>query len=261
MEAAYVAKNRTNRGASPRDFRRGSRNATEDVPYSVFRRGRRSRQLDSPTWGDEIGPMPDAFPGTTPAERHQELSPPGIDETAAAVVAGRRDEAGRPTAAARTALGELYERHAPSLLAFLASRVARSELEDVHQEVWLRAWQGLAREKFSGAFRGWLFAIARNYLIDRGRKKRPEPLAETADPPDTRSPPTEEPLLEAERKKILEQCLAKLEARAAEVVRARLAGDDYSDICPRLNLDAARAHKIWHVATRQLQECVQRALP
>ena len=59
---------------------------------------------------------------------------------------------------------------------------ARETAEDIFQETWIRVldrghlYDGRAR------FETWLFAIARHLVIDLQRKKKPEPLADLADP-------------------------------------------------------------------------------
>jgi RNA polymerase sigma factor (sigma-70 family) len=158
---------------------------------------------------------------------------------------------------AQDACRELYRRYARPLLAFLAARLPYSDLEDAHHEVWVRVWQHLP-DRFDGShFRGWLYTIARNHLADRARAHRL-----TADLPDDRPDahqgcPDEE-LMEQERRRILENCLKKLDAVQAQLVRGRLGGEDYPDLCARLGLVPARAHKLFHAAKAQLQDCVGR---
>ncbi len=159
----------------------------------------------------------------------------------------------------QAAFGELYNRHARSLLAFLASRVERSDLEDVHQEIWLKVMHAAAKQFTGGSFRGWLFQISRNYLIDRSRKKRPQALPEELDVSDASGRP-HDLLLERERMEILARCLGKLDEQAAALVRARLQGEGYEDICSRLRLESSKAHSLFHAAKSQLQSCVQRGL-
>jgi DNA-directed RNA polymerase specialized sigma24 family protein len=67
-------------------------------------------------------------------------------------------------------------------------------------------------------------------------------------------------MLARERAEALRRCLEKLEATVVELVRARLAGEDYVAICQKLNLKPARAHKMYHQAKGQLQSCVEREL-
>lgn len=170
------------------------------------------------------------------------------------------DLAGRAT---REALETLYERHAPALLAFLAARSSAADAEDLHHDLWLRVWKHLPDAFHGGNFRAWLFEIARNLLIDRARRKRPDRLDEAVEHVDHH--PDASPLgvvLDRERQRVLADCLAKLEKRnatAAALVRGRLGGAGYDELCPRLGLNEGAAYKLWHEAVKQLQTCVERA--
>src|SRR3954466_4180261 len=95
---------------------------------------------------------------------------PSEDELAACIA--RRDDSYRARQAARAAFEQLYGRHARLLSAFLAARVRRGEVDDLHQEVWHRVWLRLPGQFRGGNFRAWLHQIARHALIDRGRKKQ-----------------------------------------------------------------------------------------
>lgn len=183
------------------------------------------------------------------------------DEALAELIACR-DESARAWKLAQEACGQLYQRHARKLLAFLAARGNREDMEDVHQRIWERVWQHLPEGFRGGNFRAWLYQIARNGLIDHSRKRHPDvygdefsPTARDGDRPDLW-------LLEQERMVILSRCLERLEsetAQAAHLVRARLAGESYSEVCGRLGLRPDRAHKLFHLAKEQLQKCVERA--
>jgi RNA polymerase sigma factor (sigma-70 family) len=164
---------------------------------------------------------------------------------------------------AQQAFLRLYDEHARSLLAFLGARVARIDLEDVHQEIWQRVWQGLVRSPAAAGenVRAWIFRIARNYLVDRSRKKQSAALAEATELSDDRAAQPEARLIEQERSVVLGKCLKRLTELAQALVRARLAGRDYDEVCGALRLTPARAHKIFHQAKVQLQNCVQRGLP
>jgi RNA polymerase sigma-70 factor (ECF subfamily) len=169
----------------------------------------------------------------------------------------RRFTAGEEDAAvAAAAFEELYDRHAKRLLAFLMSRLLPDEAEDVHQDVWQRVLQSAARTYAGGSFRGWLFQIARNQIIDRRRKRQPE-STDRWDHASGDQPPPDEPLLEQERMEALRQCLERLEARMAQLVQARLGGRSYDQICLDLQLTSQAAHKMFHTAKTRLQECVQ----
>jgi RNA polymerase sigma factor (sigma-70 family) len=166
------------------------------------------------------------------------LEPAATDEELAASIAFRV-ESGQALQAARVACSQLYLRHARKLLAFLATRVGRDDLEDVHQEVWERVWQHLPRSFHGGNFRAWLYQITRNYLIDRSRKRQLERLEDSSALPETRLPPPDQLLIDQERLAILKQCLQGLGEPAAGLVQARLAGESYPDICARLGVERA----------------------
>jgi RNA polymerase sigma-70 factor (ECF subfamily) len=174
-----------------------------------------------------------------------------------AIIAARNESAQHWTEA-EAAYERLYAHHARMLLAFLSSRVRRSELEDVHQEIWSRVWQHLPTQFDGNNFRAWLFRIARNYIIQAGRRKRPELTDELHAVMGPESSPDIQ-LVECERMEILKRCLSRLDEALADLVRSRLSGESYEDICTRLSLAPARAHKLFHTAKAQLTACVERA--
>jgi RNA polymerase sigma factor (sigma-70 family) len=181
-----------------------------------------------------------------------------IDARLAELVVRQKDSA-EASQGARVAFDQLYGRHASRLVGFLAARVKRSDLDEVHQEVWLRVWERLPRSFHGGDFTAWLYQTARNYVIDRSRKKRPLALGELPDFADDRPAP-DAVLVERERRAALVHCLGRLEVRAAELVRSRLAGDSYEEICPRLGLKPESAHKMFSRAKAILREAVAQVL-
>lgn len=170
----------------------------------------------------------------------------------------RRNESADAMQTATVCFEQLYERHARLLLAFLASRVNRSDLDDVHQSVWQKVWQYLPKHFNGGNFRGWLYQIAKNHLVDLSRKRQPDEMGDGQEPIDHSSP--DDPLADQERQAILNRCLQKMQNHLAEIVRGRLRGEDYSTICSRLEIKAARAHKLFFTAREQLTGCVQKAM-
>ncbi len=182
------------------------------------------------------------------------------DEQLAALVAAR-DESARAGDEAKRAFAELFDRHARKLLAFLASRARRSDLDDVHQEIWQRVWQSLPTSFKGGSFRAWLHQIARNHLIDVSRRKKADQLGEEVQFSDPNSRPPDELMLEAERMQILQGCLQRLGEKLAGLVKARLNGDEYDAICEQLHIAPSQVYKLYHQAKSQLATCVERALP
>jgi RNA polymerase sigma factor (sigma-70 family) len=76
----------------------------------------------------------------------------------------------------------LYQRYRQPLFLFLLrSCQTRADAEDLYQELWNRVIQ--AGDGFrEGSFRAWVFRIARNLQIDRYRRERVRPLADTEIP-------------------------------------------------------------------------------
>jgi RNA polymerase sigma-70 factor (ECF subfamily) len=74
------------------------------------------------------------------------------------------------------AFGKLYERHMLGVFRFLYSRLGnRADAEDLTEEVFLKAWQALARYEQRGLpYSAFLMRIARNLLTDHYRKMKHE---------------------------------------------------------------------------------------
>lgn len=71
------------------------------------------------------------------------------------------------------AFGDLYERYHAIIHNFVRRRVTDShQAEDLTSQVFLRALRGLPTYQ-SGFFRGWLYQIARNVILDSYRGQRP----------------------------------------------------------------------------------------
>jgi len=70
----------------------------------------------------------------------------------------------------RAAFGELYQRYARMVHGILLARVPTCEVDDLMQDVFLAALNGLAGLRFDDAFGGWLAMIARNHSTDYHRR-------------------------------------------------------------------------------------------
>lgn len=182
------------------------------------------------------------------------------DEELAASCA-RRDDSPFHRRLAEAAFHALYDRHARRLLAFLGGRVNMAVLDDVTQDVWEKVWRTLPTRFQGGNFRAWLYRIARNTVIDQMRKKRSEPLPNGSLLIDYRQPDGGRSV-EADRREALARCLQKLEranARVADLVRSRVAGESYGAYCRRTGVSADKAYRAFHQAKAHLQACVEKA--
>src|SRR5271156_3362515 len=105
------------------------------------------------------------------------VSEPEQTDDQLAATSTRRGDSSLGLRAAHDAFEQLYRRHAPLLLAFIAARVGSADREDLHQEVWRKAWHHLPEQFHGGNFSAWLHQIARHAVIDHGKKKKAEALA------------------------------------------------------------------------------------
>lgn len=81
----------------------------------------------------------------------------------------------------KAAFGALYERYLDDIYRYVYYRVSdEATAEDITANTFLRTWEhlpGMSRRKVNvGSFRGWLYRVAKNLVIDHYRKKKPVPL-------------------------------------------------------------------------------------
>ena len=108
---------------------------------------------------------------------------------------GRASDAdllGRIAARDRAAFEALYQRYARSLLGLALRMLAdRGRAEDAVQETFASIWRSAANYRPErGPAAPWLYAVARNAIVDRARARR-EPVAEAPDTPSGEPGPAE----------------------------------------------------------------------
>ncbi|HVR30318.1 MAG TPA: sigma-70 family RNA polymerase sigma factor [Thermoanaerobaculia bacterium] len=151
-------------------------------------------------------PIPDTTQGTLPA-------PPRDAELLARIA--ERDE---------SALGVLYDRFAPTLLAICARILGSAgDADDVVQEVFLQVWRQASRyDPARSSVSGWLSLIARSRAIDRLRNRRvaDRVAAEShvEDPRTDASPEGLRNVFFAERRARISGALQALPAEQREVI-------------------------------------------
>jgi RNA polymerase sigma-70 factor (ECF subfamily) len=103
----------------------------------------------------------------------REAPAPEISEDEIWVVAARDGD--------RAAFGQLYERYARMVHGVLLPKVPVGDLDDLVQDVFVRALRRLSTLRETASFGAWLAAIARNLAHDYHRRSVPEePLPEDA---------------------------------------------------------------------------------
>jgi len=154
------------------------------------------------------------------------------------------------------AAAELMERHAPAVARFLYSAGAEgSDLDDLVQETFFRAFRRIGTWRRESAFRSWLFTIGANLLRDAVRKRKGVRLLplEAWDAPGSSSPDVEVEADEtAER---IRAAIATLPRLQREVFLRRVqTGEDYGTIAQALGTTPGAARVHYHHAVKRLKE-------
>jgi RNA polymerase sigma-70 factor, ECF subfamily len=85
------------------------------------------------------------------------------------------DLARRATAGETEAFGILYDRYVDAVYRYVYYRVRNeAEAEDVTSDVFFKALRAMPRYEPRQPFLAWLYRIARNAVIDRARRARPQ---------------------------------------------------------------------------------------
>jgi RNA polymerase sigma-70 factor (ECF subfamily) len=120
----------------------------------------------------------------------------------------------------REACGELIRRHHSQVYGYLRRLGADPGLaEDLTQETYARAWQGIRTLRKAASLRSWLLTIARNELFQQMREGRPETTA-LADLPERTddAPGAEITLVRDERDRMVRRAVARLEPTLCEAI-------------------------------------------
>jgi RNA polymerase sigma-70 factor (ECF subfamily) len=120
----------------------------------------------------------------------------------------------------RRAMRALYEQYNNAIFAFAVSRCGNPELaSDCVHDTMLDVWRTADRFSGKSSVKTWLFAIARNKLVDALRKRGKLSFVET--PPDSEdtAPNPEAAAIAAAEKAQLHACLEGLSANHRSAIR------------------------------------------
>ena len=155
------------------------------------------------------------------------------------------------------AFGKLYQRHMDAIYRYVQHRVTEpDEAENLTQVVFVKAWQGLPRyQPTKTPFRGWLYRIAGNTVIDYYRTHK-----ETADIDtqwrlaDEQASP-EEALLSAERSQSVRNAISQLKPSYQQVISLRFLDErDYPETAQVLDRQVNAVRVLQHRALSALQK-------
>jgi RNA polymerase sigma-70 factor (ECF subfamily) len=147
-----------------------------------------------------------------------------------------------------------YREYAGLVYAFVKSRVKSSAAaDDLTQQIWLKVWTQAAKQFDGSNFRAWVMQIARTTIIDGFRKtKAHQSTAEIDVPERLQAEPEDEDLTTA-----LRECLETITTEFSHVVRARMHGQPYEEICAKLSIPLGTAHSRFDKGKKQLKLCVE----
>jgi RNA polymerase sigma-70 factor (ECF subfamily) len=162
------------------------------------------------------------------------------------------------------ALAELYDRHAPLLLA-LARRILgnASDAEEVVQEALLQVWSQAGRyDSRRSSVTTWLVLLTRSRAIDLLRSRRVREQAVVASgqeaPPANTSPEGPRAVLTGERQARVQAALAGLPAEQREVLElAFYAGLSQSEIAERTGIPLGTVKTRTLLAMRKLRQALR----
>lgn len=165
---------------------------------------------------------------------------------------------GRTSGTARFDVAEAYDHHAGELFGFALNALGdRGAAEDVVQEVFTRAWR--SRDGFDPArssLRTWLFAIARNLVVDSHRARARRVRLVTVDD-DTREPAVASPDAQVEARMQVIEALARLSVEQRQVVTAvHLAGRTYAELSAETGTSVATLRTRMHYGLRAMRSAM-----
>lgn len=180
-------------------------------------------------------------------EAPMDLAPSAVTDTAhdAELVAAARAD---PRAFAR-----LYRRYVDSLYRYCFRRLGSKEAaEDAVSLIFMKALEALPHYR-AGTFRGWIFAIAHNVVVDSYRSQRPsDPLPPAVEVEDA-APGPEALALIAEEAGSIRDLLARLPPDQRHVIELRLAGLTVAEIAQALGRSQGSVRTAQYRALKRLR--------
>lgn len=155
----------------------------------------------------------------------------------------------------------LYERHAMSIYRYCFNQTRDEDIaNDLTAQIFIRAIERLHQytPRRGATFRSWLFAIARNIVVDRWRRKRPtRSLDSILHGVASDQPGPEEIAVHRSQVSLLVKALESLPDRYQDIVQLRLAGLTTSEIATSLGMTESAVKSAQTRAYRRLREILE----
>jgi len=169
-------------------------------------------------------------------------------------------------------VGRIVQAYQRPLVAFLergwltGMRHASLDAEDIAIETFMQlvTYCDRLNAENQSQLRNWIFAVARNRLIDGYRKRKLQQTEDNIAIDGTASPQPDalERMIDEERLELLERAITSLENKSTQlVVRRKLAGVATAEIARELELNPRTIHRMFHSAKKLLIEYIAQHEP
>ncbi|HEY7032089.1 MAG TPA: sigma-70 family RNA polymerase sigma factor [Thermomicrobiales bacterium] len=148
----------------------------------------------------------------------------------------------------------LYDRYVEAVYRYCDRRLGdRTAAEDATSTIFTRAFVNLPKYR-TGTFRGWLFTIAHNVVVDEHRRRRPDAPIEAADETIDPAPTPEDLAIDAEAAASVRALLSRLSPDQRQILELRLAGLSGEEIVAVLGRSRAAVDALAYRAVNRLRE-------
>lgn len=161
----------------------------------------------------------------------------------------------------KKAYGQVYNLFFAKIYRFVYYSVGNTAIaEDIAQDTFLRAWKALPGfSQGKGTFQAFLFAIARNLIIDRSRKKKETALEFAEQIPSGEN--LEDNFDQKEREKTVHKALSYLDKFEKELVMLRFFEElSYEEIAKITKKNAGAVRVRVHRALKKLEEILKNGI-
>jgi RNA polymerase sigma-70 factor, ECF subfamily len=151
---------------------------------------------------------------------------------------------------------ELVQRHSAALARFAVSSGERSEVDELVQDTFVRAFGSIDSFRGESSFRTWLFTIQRRLLIDRRRaEKRRRDKTEIQEDDAATEYDALDSVVADETQRRLQRAVERLSPTQREVFALRVGeGLSYKEIADAVGTTEGAARVHYHNAMRAVKE-------
>jgi len=150
----------------------------------------------------------------------------------------------------------LVERHAPALARFAVASGARTDVDELVQDTFVRAFHSLDGFRGESSFRTWLFTIERRLLLDRRRaEKRRRDRTEIKEDDAATEYDALDAVVADETQQKMRDAIRQLSPTQRDVFTLRVAeGLSYKEIAEAVGTTEGAARVHYHNAMRAVKE-------